>query len=128
MYGFKKPPANSYGTTKSLGIGGPGSLLIDSVYRNAFLQFVHQRLGSPSIIGGGKVIFEPCGELLGMIQRVLALFVVAGGRIHIFEDGLPVDGLIESAGCAGSVGVFGSVLLVDFRFLLRALHSSLPVS
>ena len=58
----------------------------------------------------------------------VALLVAAVGGKHIGEHGLAVDGLIESLRGPWAVRIFGRVLLVDLRFLLRALGQTLPVA
>ena len=58
----------------------------------------------------------------------VALFVVFVGRVHVGQDGLPVDGLIERLRGSRAVGVLGRVLLVDFGFFFGALCLALPVA
>ena len=63
-----------------------------------------------------------------MVLCVLAFLVVAIGGVHIDQHRLPIRGLVQGLRGARSVGVLGSKLLVEFRFLFRTLRLALPIA
>src|ERR1035438_6079700 len=71
------------------------SLPIDAVYRNAFIQFVHQSPRSPGEIGLSEVFLESCGQFFGVVVCRIGLLLVVVSSIHIREYGLTVDSLVE---------------------------------
>src|SRR3974390_3125374 len=63
-----------------------------------------------------------------MTMGAFALFVAFIGSVHISQDTLAVDSLIESLCGARTVRVFVRVLLVDIGFLFGTFGLSLPVA
>src|SRR5580698_1163704 len=102
--------------------------LVDAVNRNILIEFVDQHSGAQGVVRIGKVLFEPVGERVGVVVRLVSLLVTAVGLEHVGEHGGAIDGVVERLRGARAVGILIGVLLVVVGFLCRALHSALPVA